>query len=227
MFRELRNAIQELGPVDGLAYAVDRALTRLRTGARLHRYYFVAQPIPETPNPRIRSRSRLDIRELEPDDPALAAMPLTPDVLRFRFAQPTVCLGAFKNESLVGYLWLCFGPYQEDEVRAVFEPTPPEQSVWDFDVYVFPEHRLGRTFARIWDGANDLLRQRGIAWTVSRIASHNRMSIASHTRLGARILGSATFLRRNSAQLMIATIPPYVHLSLFGRRRPRLHIRAA
>ena len=227
MINALRNAVKELGPVNGLAYAIDRALVRLGTGARLHRYYFVAQPIPKAQSPHVRPRSKLDIRELKPGDPAFSVMPLTPEVLEFRFAQQAMCLGAFKGEALVGYLWLCFAPYREDEVQAVFEPQPSDKTVWDFDMYVFPEHRLGRAFIRIWEGANALLRERGIVWTVSRIGSYNRMSIASHARLGARVLGSAFFLRRNSAQLMIGTIPPYVHVSLFGRSRPRLRLYTA
>ena len=222
MIGKLRATVRELGPVDGLLYLGDQALLRLAANAHLVRYHFVAVPVSEPADPAARPRPGLEVRRLDRGDPAFAAMPLTPDVLGFRFAQPSICFGAFKRDTLIGYLWLCLGPYQEDEVRCRFVPLPAESAVWDYDVYIWPEHRLSRAFARLWEHAHGFLRERGITWTVSRISSYNKVSIAAHRRMGARFLGSAIFLRLGAFQIMIASVPPYVHVSLFGGGQPRL-----
>ena len=85
-----------------------------------------------------------------------------------------------------------------------------------------PEHRNGLGFARLWDEANNLLRQRGVAVSWSRISAFNPGSLASHKRLGAKIVGSATFLKIGMAQFMIASGPPYLHCSLSKKDVPSL-----
>ena len=93
------------------------------------------------------------------------------------------------------------------------QPGPAGQAAWDFDVYVDPEHRSGLGFARLWDEANGWLRRRGVAFSWSRISAFNPGSLASHARLGARVAGKATFFRLGPCQLMIASLPPYFHIS--------------
>ena len=36
----------------------------------------------------------------------------------------------------------------------VYKRQPPDRSVFDFDLYVMPEHRLGLGFMAVWHGAN-------------------------------------------------------------------------
>jgi hypothetical protein len=92
--------------------------------------------------------------------------------------------------------------------------------VWDFDVYVAPEFRLGRLFARLWDFTNSELRAQGFRWTISRISAFNPESLAAHSRLGARRLGSAMFLVAGPLQVSFASLPPYVHVGWHDQMRP-------
>jgi hypothetical protein len=226
VIEKIRAVLDELGLVNTILHGLDRAFVRLGGGIRIFRYELVAQPVPAAARVAAPSGRSFSVREIDRSDPALRAMPLTPPILAHRFGQPVICLGAFKGAELVAYLWLCLGPYQEDEIRCRFVPAPEGEAAWDFDVYVLPEHRLGRGFARLWDAANATLRARGVAWSMSRISAFNPGSIAAHRRLGARRLGSATFVKGRHAQLVVASLPPYVHFAFSDKRRPVIRLEA-
>jgi len=72
--------------------------------------------------------------------------------------QGAICLGAFKNDELLGYAWILLGTYEEDEVRCFFVPMPEGESAWDFDIYLDPKYRIGFAFPRLWDEVNTYLR---------------------------------------------------------------------
>ncbi|HET8726368.1 MAG TPA: N-acetyltransferase [Alphaproteobacteria bacterium] len=219
-FGKFRAAAAELGWANACLYGVSRALGCDRAAIGVHRYYFVAQPVAAGPLLPERRGKGFSVREVEASDPALRAMPLSEDVILYRRRQGAVCLGLFRDEAMVGCLWLCFGAYEEDEVRCRFRPLPESRAAWDFDVYLIPEMRSGIAFARLWDGGAAYLRERGIEWSVSRISAFNAMSLRSHGSLGARRLGSATFLRIGGWQLMLSGLRPYLHLSLNPAMRP-------
>lgn len=224
MWHKARANIAELGLASGTLYSINRLVQRLTGRECLYRYIVVAQPVPDHAllGPR-RGRS-ITVRQVAAGDPALAAMPLSADVLRCRFAQGAVCFGAFQDGEMIGCLWLCLGPYSEDEVRCEF--VPADDASWDFDVYIAPERRSGFAFARLWDEANTYLRQHNAGWSFSRISAFNPRSLASHGRMGARPIGTVTYLRFGSWQLLVSTLAPYVHLSTKRGGAPRLVLQA-
>lgn len=190
----------------------------------LHRYLFVAQPVPEQAVlPPRRGRS-ITVRRVDAEDPVLLSLPLDRAVLSYRAGQEAICFGAFKNDEIIGCLWLCLSSYEEDEVRCRYLPLPPRKASWDFDVYVKPEHRSGLGFARLWDEAHAFLRDRGVVCSWSRISAFNPGSLSSHARLGAEVVGRATFFRFGSCQLMVASMPPYRHLSLRRKDVPSISL---
>ena len=224
--RAARDAVHRFGWRDGALYLLDRALDRFTGGrARLVKYAVVAQPVPEKPLLGA-SRSELDVRAVSADDPIVRSFPRPPEVIAWRFRGGGLCFVACRGEQFVGFLWLHEQPYEEDEVRCIFVPQPQHAAVWDYDVYVEPEFRLGRAFVRLWDAAYEHLRLRGARWTMSRISSFNSASLASHARLGARKLASATFLCLGCVQLSWFSMLPWVHLSFSHAQRPRLVVRA-
>jgi hypothetical protein len=222
-FHKLRSVFDEFG-AKGPLYLLTRALEGTPFG--VHAYHLVAQPVPDRPLlPPGRGRT-IEVRLLGRGDPAFAGLPLTAAVLDYRFDQNALCLGAFKGGAVIGCLWLCLGPYVEDEVRCRFVPLPAGATSWDFDVYLLPAHRVGFGFARLWDEANSLLRQRGVAWSISRISILNTKSLAAHDKLGIRTLATALFLRIGKLQAMLASVPPYVHLSATAASVPTLDLTA-
>ena len=225
MFQKIRSAIDELGFTDALIYGLDRALRGGLGAAVLFRYALVAQPVPERAMLPTRRGREIEVRMLPGPDPILAEVELDPPVVAYRFGQGAVCFGAFKDDAIVGCLWLCLGPYEEDEVRCRFVPTPEAESCWDLGLYVTPRLRGGLVFARLWDEANDYLRKRGVRWTLSRIGIANTGSLGSHARLGAKRFGTATYLRLGSMQIMLATLRPFIEVSFGARSMPVLRLK--
>lgn len=224
----LPDTVCSLGLCDRMLYIASRALARVTSGrVRLVKYRFVAAPVPRASAAAIRSRGgRTAIARVYPGDALARQFPRPAQVIERRFASEATCLAARIDDRFVGYAWLQFGPYDEDEVRCRYVTLPPERTSWDFDVYVDPAHRMGRTFVRLWDAAYALLRERGIEWTLSRISAFNAESLRAHARFGARAIGTAVFVCAGRFQLTLASIPPFVHAARDARRRPQFLLRA-
>jgi len=225
MVHKLVDVYRQYGLVTGLFYGIDRALQRLSSRLRLYVYQFMVQPISDKPLLPARFAKRLEIREIRRGDPEVALMPARPDIKEARFAQNSVCLGAYRDGRLIGYLWFCYGRYEEDEARCTYLVTPQGEAIFDYDLYVLPEHRMGLAFAGIWHGANQYLCMRGIRYTFSRYSRFNLASRRAHERLGGRPVGSAVFLHLGPIQLMAATLWPFLHLSLSPSRRVTFRLR--
>ena len=221
-FAMLRNRVtsigttmEQLGWLDGCLYALSRMLAAASAGrVRIHKYYFVAQPVPQTSWLPGRRGQSFEVRRVGEADPLVKRFPRPARAAPFRFAQGAVCFAALREGAFAGFLWLTLGPYQEDEVRCRYVPLPAHEAVWDFDVYVEPEHRNGIAFLRLWDEANRFLAGRGIRWSLSRISAFNPGSILSHTRMKARRIGAATFLSVGPWQIAASTAAPRLHVSI-------------
>lgn len=225
MFFSIKDAIKKFGIFPGFIYLLSQIIHRISSKSELFYYELMAQPVTNEPLLGPRYQDWLRPREIKQGDAILAEMPLTAATLAHRFVLPTVCLGGFRNDQLLGYMWLCLGAYEEDEVRCAFIPDP-NQGVWDFDFYIVPKHRLGPTFLGLWDGAYAFLRQRGYRYSFSRVSRFNLASRRAHDRLDWKKIGSAIFLKLGQCQLMAATVPPYVHVSVSARTRPVIRVRS-
>jgi len=224
MLTKIKRLIGELGAINAFLYMVHVLLSK-PTGhwARIERFLLVSQPVPPSPRlPAGRSKG-VEVRRLVSGDELLAQVPRPPEVISSRYAQGAICLALVKTGKVQGYIWLIEGGYEEDVARVLFVLPASGKAAWDFDVYVAPEYRLGFTFARLWDAADAYLRDRGVHWSMSRISMFNAESLNSHGRLGAKAIGSATFLIVGPFQLMVSGLPPYIHLS-WGCSRPSLRM---
>lgn len=218
---------QAIGPLDRTLYIVNRALRRLSGGrARLVKYQFWVQQVPDTALLPARPGGTIAIRELGPHDPEVSQIPRPTQVVAERFAQGGRCLGAFQGQRLLAFIWFSLGSYNEDEVRVTYSPRPAGLAAWDYDLFVAPEARGGLLFARLWDAAYAAMRSAGCRWTMSRISSFNPTSLASHARLGGQAVGWGLFLRFGGWQLMVSSIAPHAHFSVGPDARPELTITA-
>lgn len=221
----LKSAFSQLGAANGSLYLLARVLSRISGNRiRLIRYLLMAQPVPDAAATNNRLTSSSSIREVKADDPVVAQFPRPSHVIAKRFADGATCLVAEIKGRFAGFIWLAHGGYDEDEVRCRYEFTRPEISVWDYDVYVEPQFRLGRTFMRLWDAANSKLAARGIAWSFSRISTFNPNSLAVHRRMGACRLFSATFLSLGPIQITFAGARPIVYIGLSNKAMPTLKL---
>lgn len=221
MFKSLKNAVGSLGFTNGMLYLLGRAM-QAGSGGRcfLIRYYLVAQPVPSPFSPVCKPSSNDQVREAGPDSPVLKDFPRPAEVIRGRFENGHVCLVATSKESFSGFLWFARGSYDEDEVHCRFVLADSDTTAWDFDVHVEPRFRLGRTFARLWDAANERYASLGIRWSISRISAFNQQSLQSHGRLGIRHLQTLTFFCLGPLQISLLSCRPYLNICWRGRGRP-------
>jgi GNAT superfamily N-acetyltransferase len=221
----LKRTFHELGLANGAIYLAGRLLQRLSADrARIIRYKLVAQPVPQTPSRPPRAATKCRIRTINANDAVVSAFPRPPQVISRRFADGATCFVAEVGDRFAGFLWLARNAYEEDEVRCRFELFPPELCAWDFDVYVEPDFRIGRTFSRLWEAANAHLSAQGVLWSLSRISAFNPESLAAHRRLGIREVGMATFLVFGSVQLSLYGKAPFLSISSSPLRRPRFRL---
>lgn len=192
-------------------------LSSLSPNLRLQVYELTVQPITDRALMPERMRRNVEIREIRPGDPELQRMPVRPEIMRTRLAHGCLCLGAFRKGEMIGYMWFRFRDYEEDEVRCTYHLKPVESSVFDFDFYLFPEHRMGVGFVALWDGANRFLRERGIRYTFSRITRFNLASRRAHAHLGARVIGKAMFLKLGALEITATTVRPYFAVTVRSR----------
>lgn len=206
---------------------VNRSIRRItRNSVRLNRYYFVAQPVPDSPTAASGRPSKYCFRRAKAIDAIIASAPRPRSVLERRFLDGATCIVAECDGQLAGFIWIIEREYMEDEVRCLYRLNPAAKAAWDFDVYVAPPFRATRLFARLWDAANEWLRSRGCRWTFSRISGFNVASLQAHRRLHAIRLASGTFLTAGPVQLSVFSIRPYLHLSLTRRDFPLLQLPA-
>lgn len=225
MFNALKSAVSSLGFANGVLYLLGRFMQVLSSGrCSLIRYYLVAQPIPNPFVPVCRESIRDRVIEVFAKDSLVQEFPRPHRVIRERYAKGYSCLVATSQDAFAGFLWIAHHGYDEDEVRCQFVLADPKSTAWDFDVYVEPRFRLGRTFARLWDAANERFASEGILWSISRISAFNQQSLQSHGRLGIHHLHTLTFFCLGNLQLGIMSCAPYLSLSWSELWRPTVRI---
>lgn len=215
----------DLGAINAALHLADRVLKVVTVGRlRIFKYYFVAQPVPDAALVA-RSSARMGVREIGPGAAEIHDFPRPRHVIEDRFRQGARCLALYREQQFVGFIWLLFGGYQEDEVRCRYEPGA--HCAWDFDVHIEPAFRLGRSFARLWDEANALLRTKEVRWSLSRISAFNPASMTSHARMGAHRMGSALFFKLGAVQVMASTQAPHLHVSVGEKSYPIIKLAPA
>jgi hypothetical protein len=203
--RRWRGLISEFGHAGlAVAYLLHRVLHRWSGGRfAIVPYLLVAQPVGNPHLSTLLPGGGIVVRRIGPDDPVIVNFPRIRAVNEQRFAAGAECYVAWVKDRFAGHIWVARGSYREDEVRCDFEIAESAAGVWDYDVYVEPEFRLGRTLARLWKAVDDSLAAQGMQWTFSRINRFNAGSLRSHQRLGAREVGRISFVALGPVQVRL------------------------
>lgn len=224
---KLRETASRMGSGNAALYIVARLLGAASGNrVRLFKYLIVAQPIGSGQRRSIRSDPATVIALTPRDSAIVEAFPRPANVIRHRFDSGALCFSALVKGTFAGFIWIRRNGYDEDEVRCRFALEEPSRSVWDFDVYIEPRFRIGRTLARLWSAVEHELAATGVEWSFSRISAFNPESLAAHSRLGIVGFHSAVFLLAGPLQLALLPQWPYIHLSGSPRSQPTLRLRA-
>jgi hypothetical protein len=226
MWRRLTSPFREFGIVAGTLYLLNRVLRMLSPDCGVFVYDLMAQPITGRPMLPANLAKNLRFAEIERGDPQIDSMPAREDIKAARFEQGATCLGAYRKDELLGYVWFCTKRYEEDEVRCTYELADVDRSVFDFDLVVLPKHRMGIGFTAIWHGANSYLRKRGIHYTYSRLTRFNVVSRRAHDHLQWRRVGQALFLKMWVVEMMLSTLRPYAAVTWRPGQRIALQLRS-
>lgn len=222
---KLNNLRRQLGAWNAALYLLSRVLETASYGhVRLIKYYIVAQPI--TQGTALRPDPKTTLAFTREGDPLTQHFPRPRSVIARRYADGAQCITATVNGQFAGFLWWQHDRYEEDEVRCTYVLEQPQRCVWDYDVYVEPQFRFGRTLARLWEAANDHLAGHGVQWSYSRISAFNAASLQTHARLGMRACRSATFWLLGPLQIGCQSSAPFLHVSLSERQRPQMRLPA-
>lgn len=218
--------IHELGLLNALCEAVDSTLRRLHSRLGAPRYLLFAQPINNQPL-FSRPPKNITIQEIKQGDPILGQMPRSSEQLNERFAKGGCCLCLISrkdNNELLGFIWLFFEPYREQEDRCELIPPRYPPCALDVDIYIYPKARGGMVFAQLWEAARVHLHKRGIHWSMSRISAFNPYSIRAHRRLGGQCVGALQYLKLGRFELMLSSCRPYLSWSFNEQNVPRIII---
>jgi hypothetical protein len=211
---------RELGAGVALLLLVHRLLTRATRGkAGVFAYRLYGQPIGRGHFDSVRDDAALLVTRVTIEHPLVNDFPRPPQVVKGRFSDGATCYCAELRGRFAGYIWISRQCYEEDEVRCTYVLGDARRCVWDFDVFVVPALRMGRTLARLWKHVDAELAAEGIFWSLSRISAFNRGSSGAHARMGAIEVGRVCFVVVGPAQLALLNRPPYVHLSLVASNR--------
>lgn len=224
MLRRVLGPFKEFGLWVGALYVVDRLLRSVSPQLGLYVYELMVQPITGKAMLPANLAKNLQFVEIGPGHPDLALMPARDDIKQARFEQGAQCLGVYRKGQLLGYIWFSTDRYLEDEVRFTYELAVPAQSVFDFDLYVLPEHRLGIAFMAIWHGANLYLHRKGVRYTFSRLTRFNLASRRSHARLGWGRVCRTAVLKLGRIELQIVDMRPFVRLVWRAEQRTTLRL---
>lgn len=219
VMRRLLAPLREFGPLAGSAYLVDRALRKLFAKVGLYLYDIMLQPVLRDALLPPRLTRNLQFIEIGPGHPDLSRMPAREDVKALRFQQGARCLAVYRKESFVGYIWFCFHGYDEDEVRCSYDLSRVGPAAWDFDLYVFPKHRIALGFSAVWHGAFEYLSSRGIERSFSRVSRFNSASRRAHARLGSVRVGTVFIAKFWRIEVACASVAPRFGVSWSSRPR--------
>jgi GNAT superfamily N-acetyltransferase len=161
-----------------------------QAGHRLGLYVFRVLRTPLEPGASQEARPGLVVR-LAPESELAAcatdpALELSAPRIREAFRRGDVCVGAFLEGKLVGYVWFAYRTAQH--VKGVWVDFPDE-AIYRYKSFVRPEHRGKRIAALLYHRADEIFERAGRRYVLLCIETHNYASIAAATRGGATPLG--------------------------------------
>ena len=223
LLKKLIKHMNESGFLITFAMLVDRIIRSLIKDGGLYFYHFYNQPLLSNSTSAKKKNSAFEFKTFDDYSEILAQLPRPLENIKSRFQQDVKCLVGIKDEKLVSCVWFAKSSFIEDEVRCTY--LLPDNAVWDFDVYVIPEYRVGRLFMRTWQKAEQELNALEYYNSFSRISAFNKNSVISHEKLGAKRHSSAIFIVIGKFQLMVSSSSPFINFSFSSQDYPKINFR--
>ena len=133
-------------------------------------------------------RGRVEVRAATVEDmDGLTACKPIPRVFLQRFKANDMCAVAVLDGRIIGYQWICTKPVYVEERYAYGIDVPPD-TIYTYDIYIVPEHRL----AGIWFKFHSLylreMMQRLHRQKIIGMVDYgNRLAMKTHLRFGFKL----------------------------------------
>jgi hypothetical protein len=220
----LRKRRQGIGSVMLLMYGFVWLVRKLSAGAvHIHYRYILLQQVPAEPLLKRRFDGAIQVRRLEGTellsefdrdrDGAFTRPAVDRDWIKRRVEQGDICIAAVRSSRTIGVLWLSFSTFDETEVRAIFVVNAKAGMAWDSNLFIVEDSRAGPVFLLLWEGANQLLREKGYRWSATQTAAFNGASLQAHKRLGAYRIGRIVYVSAGPMQVTFSSLRPHFHLA--------------
>jgi len=220
----VRKRSQGIGTPRLVLYGFVWLFRKLSAGAvEIHYRYIHLQAVRTEPLLKGRFRGRSNVRtlqgaellqEFDRDDVGVFNRP-PKDFPRFkrRVERGDICIAVTRSSKTAGVLWLTFAPFDETEVKAVFVTRLSDHMAWASNIFIVDDARGGLAFAELWDGADAVLREKGIRWTADQTSAFNGPALQSHERLGAFRIGRIIYLLLGSTQITFSSLRPHFYIA--------------
>jgi hypothetical protein len=204
-FERFIRACREYGGMNLLLLSVHRLVQRCSGAAYIERLYLTRQPVaPAAVGQTARRGAAIEVHVCIAERALPATFTRLPGELADRFAQGATCVYATRDGELLGWLWFARGRFVDFNYPLEFVLPLDGSGAWDFDVFVRPDARIGACFVRLWAAASQAMHEQGVRHSYSTVSAFNPLSLKSHRRLGADVLGSALVVRLGRLNLVTA-----------------------
>src|SRR5690606_9057369 len=133
--RAFLNDLRRLGWIGSIAYYLPRLVSVLSVGyLKIFPIAFYAQPVRTERLLGGSAETEVTVGVLSPESVPEARFGRPEGVIPERFEAGHTCIGVVKGSDLHGFMWISTGPVRERRVRCVFEPSPPGDVAWDYDI---------------------------------------------------------------------------------------------
>jgi hypothetical protein len=141
-------------------------------------------------------RGRAEVRSATVQDlEGLAKCQNTPRAFRKRFESNDHCAVAVLDGRIVGYQWFCSKPSYVEE-RYSYEIEVPPDAIYEYDIFILPEHRLaGLWFKFHCVYLRELMQRLHRQRIIGMVDYGNRLSMNTHLRFGFRLVRTVVVMK--------------------------------
>jgi hypothetical protein len=134
-------------------------------------------------------RGRAEVRRATLDDlEGLTKCQNAPSAFRRRFAANDQCAVAVLDGRIIGYQWYCARPVYLEERYSYGLKIPPD-AIYEYDIFILPEHRLaGLWFKFHGVYLRELMTRLSRRTIIGMVDYGNRLSMSTHLRFGFKLV---------------------------------------
>jgi hypothetical protein len=141
-------------------------------------------------------RGRVEVRTATLEDlDGLTTCKPTPRIFRQRFKANDTCAVAVLDGRIIGYQWICTKPVYVEERYAYRIEVPPD-TIYTYDIYIVPEHRLAGIWFKFYSlYLREMMQRLHRQKIIGMVDYGNRLAMNTHLRFGFKLFRSVFIIK--------------------------------